>query len=328
MVLEDPVEGFFVKTVDNLIFEVKGVVHPENRIIAYLRYVPSPESSTGFRKVYNLEEREEYLRAKYSDYLWYSESYGRVIQSVPESKTASILSPIECLAHLRHADDITSLEHESIALANILVEMTGIKWTDIGLTGSQLVGVAGIDSDIDLVVYGENVCRGFYSGIRAKIRDIPKIKGYSGKLLEDHVTFRWGDQTDLRPLLLEIERNKLLQGMINAKHFFIRMVKTPHDLDYTFSDLSYEMLGYQKISGRVLDSSDAIFTPCEYQVECMNNPDLAKLTSYRGRFTEQVSVGDQFEALGRLELVTDHREGRQYTQLVLGERPIDYLVPV
>ncbi|MHA2119439.1 MAG: hypothetical protein ACW98J_11015, partial [Candidatus Thorarchaeota archaeon] len=316
MVLDGPIEGYFVRTTDGLVFEVKGVVHPIDRIIAYLRYVPSSDSKTGFRKVYNLSEREIYLREMYPDYLWTSESYGRIVQSVSRSKISTILKPIDFLAQLRNSDAITPLEHETITLAEKLVETTEIGWNDIGLTGSQLVGVATEESDIDLVVYGLKACRKFYSRLSTMIDNIPEIKRYSGQLLENHVSFRWESHSDSRPLLLEIEREKMLQGLIGRYHFFIRLVKTPVDLDHVYGDLSYQMMGYQKVSGKILDSNDSIFTPCEYQVECSSIPNLEKLISYRGRFTEKVSTGVQFDAFGRLELVTNQREDNQYMQLV------------
>ena len=63
--LEKLVEGYFIKTLDNLIFEVKGVIHPNDRIIAYVRYVPnivSSDSVPRFQKIYDLYEREKYLK--------------------------------------------------------------------------------------------------------------------------------------------------------------------------------------------------------------------------------------------------------------------------
>jgi predicted nucleotidyltransferase len=326
-VFESPIEGFFVITTDGLVFEGKGVIQPEDRIIAYLRYVPSSDSNTGFKKVYDLGEREIYLRERYPGYLWTSEPHGRVVQSVSRNKISTILHPVEFLSRLRSSDELTSLQHSTIVLSEKLVEMTGIEWDDIGLTGSQLVGVAHEDSDIDLVVYGLKACRQFYSRLSSVIDNIPEICRYSGQPLEEHVSFRWGEHSDLRPVLLEIEKEKLLQGLIGKYHFFIRLVKTPQDFDYVYGDLSYRMIKYQRISGKVLSSQDSIFTPCEYHVECDEHPDIEKLISYRGRFTEQISTGDQFEAFGRLELVTDHRTENQYSHLVLGERPEDYLIP-
>jgi predicted nucleotidyltransferase len=328
-VLEGPIEGYFVRTTDGLVFEVKGVVHPKDRVIAYLRYVPSSDSSTGFRKVYNLREREIYLEEKYPEYLWTSKPHGRVVQSVSRNKISTILDPVDFLAQLRNSDDLTPLQHHTIVLTKKLVETTGIGWSDIGLTGSQLVEVAGEESDIDLVVYGLKTCRKFYSGLNTMIDNIPEIKRYSGQPLEEHVSFRWETHSDFRSLLLKIEKQKLLQGIVGRFHFFIRLVKTPNDLDHVYGDLSYQMMGYQKVSGIILSNQDSIFTPCEYHVECVNkNSGPEKLVSYRGRFTEQVSTGNQFEASGRLELVTDHKTSEKYSQLVLGERPEDYLIPL
>jgi len=33
-------EGDFIETFEGLIFDVKGLIHPPNRIIAFLRYFP------------------------------------------------------------------------------------------------------------------------------------------------------------------------------------------------------------------------------------------------------------------------------------------------
>ncbi|MHA2352971.1 MAG: hypothetical protein ACXABX_07615 [Candidatus Thorarchaeota archaeon] len=289
--VENLVEGYFVITKDNLVFEIKGVIHPRDRVIAYLRYVPTTgmgsDSDIGYRKVYELTERETYLQNNYPSYLWFSDPHGRVVQSVHRDRIESILDPVDCLTNFRSSvDKISDLEQASVNLAEKLVKSTGIEWMDIGITGSQLVGIAREDSDIDLVVYGSSACRKFYSNLSKNIASIENVKRYTGTL-----------------------------------------VKTPGDLEYVYGDVSYQMKGQQLVSGKVVDDSESMFTPCEYLVECDDSPNLRKLVSYRGRFTEQISKGASFEALGRLEMVTDHRKNNQYLQLVLGELPNDYLIP-
>lgn len=326
------IEGHFVTTLDNLIFEIKGIVHPRDRVIAYLRYVPVPSdtssSDTMYKKVYALDERETYLQSNYPSYLWFSESHGRVVQSVPYDRINSILDPVECLMNLRNCnDEISELEQASVSLVEKLVKSTGIDWSDIGLTGSQLVGIARKDSDIDLVVYGSDACQKFYSNLYRNIASIVGVERYTGPILDEHVSFRWGAHENLKSILREIEQVKVLQGLFEGFHFFVRLVKTPDDLDYVYGDVSYQMKGQQLVSGKVVDDSDSIFTPCEYLVECEGFPNLRKLCSYRGRFTEQIWKEMSFEALGRLEMVTDHRNKDQYMQLVMGERPADYLIP-
>jgi len=189
------------------------------------------------------------------------------------------------------------------------------------------VGIARRDSDIDLIVYGADVCRKFYSNLCENIVSIIGIEQYAGSVLDEHVVFRWGAHRNLKSILREIERGKVLQGLYEGFHFFVRLVKTPEDIDYVYGDISYQMIGHQLVSGKVVDDIDSIFTPCEYLIECDDFPDLRKLVSYRGRFTEQISKDTSFEALGRLEMVFNHRENDQYMQLVLGELPTDYLIP-
>jgi predicted nucleotidyltransferase len=320
------VEGYFIITTDGLIFEVKGIVHPRDRVIAYLRYVPG---NGGYRKVYALDEREDYLRSNYASYLWYSEAHGREVQSVPSSKIKSILNPVEHLGNLRNRTGIiSSLEQASVDLAEKLVEATGIDWSDIGITGSQLLRIAKKDSDIDLAVFGLDACQRFYLELSRDIVSITGIERYTGTSLDKHVVFRWGAHTELSPILREIEENKVLQGLFKGYDFFVRLVKMPGDLDYVYGDVSFQMKGQQLVSGTVTDDSNSIFTPCEYLVESDVFPSLKRLVSYRGRFTEQVSKGTSFEAQGRLETVTDHKRGNQYLQLVMGELPTDYLIPV
>ncbi|MHA2057179.1 MAG: nucleotidyltransferase domain-containing protein [Candidatus Thorarchaeota archaeon] len=322
------VEGHFIVTVDGLVFEIKGVIHPRNRVIAYLRYVPTSDSDTMYRKVYALDEREEYLQSNYPSYLWFSEPHGRVVQSVPNDMIKSMLDPVDCLTNLRNCtSNISDLEQASVNLARKLVESTGVEWSDIGLTGSQLVGVAGKDSDIDLVVFGADACRKFYSNLRRNIASIIGVEPYAGSMLDKHVSFRWGAHENLKSILRKIERVKVLQGLFEGFHFFVRLVKTPDDLDYVYGDISYQVRGQQLVTGKVVDDNDSIFTPCEYLIECDELPNLRKLVSYRGRFTEQISKDMSFEALGRLEMVTNHKKSEQYMQLVLGELPTDYLIP-
>lgn len=326
------IEGHFVITLDNLIFEIKGVVHPRDRVIAYLRYVPNTSGTsdldTGYTKVYALDKRETYLQRNYPSYLWFSETHGRVVQSVPNDRIKSMFDPVDFLTNLRDCTNkVSDLEQASVDLAENLVKVTGIEWSDIGITGSQLVGIARKDSDIDLVVYGSDACRKFYSNLSKKIASIMGVERYAGSLLDEHVSFRWGEHESLKSIFREIERTKVLQGLFEEYHFFVRLVKTPDDLDYVYSDISFQMRGQQIVSGNVVDNSDFIFTPCEYLVECDDAPNLRKLVSYRGRFTEQISKDMSFEARGRLETVMNHKENDKYMQLVLGELPTDYLIP-
>jgi len=67
-----------------------------------------------------------------------------------------------------------------------LLEYTGIDRSDIGVTGSQLVGVARETSDIDLIVFGESACDEFYRKLEYYFDKIPGLERYNGNLLDEH----------------------------------------------------------------------------------------------------------------------------------------------
>ncbi|TFH11874.1 MAG: hypothetical protein E4H14_00015 [Candidatus Thorarchaeota archaeon] len=326
--LENLVEGYFVKTLDNLIFEVKGVVHPIDRIIAYVRYVPdivSSESVLSFQKIYDLREREEYLKDNHSEYLWFSETHGRILQAVPHERVKQVLDPVEHMAQIRENSSALSIATSN--LVDMLLEYTDIDRRNIGVTGSQLVGVARETSDIDLIVFGKAMCDKFYRRLRESYDEIPGIEQYQGELLNEHVTFRWGDLIMYQDALREIERKKILQGVFRTRHFFIRLVRSHQDIDERFGQIVSKSLGTIEVQCKITDDQDSIFTPCIYRVDSSDFPKLIQIASYRGRFTEHVSMGQIVNAKGRLESVIDTSTDEKYQQLILGENPSDYLIP-
>ena len=329
------VEGFFLVTDDDHIFEVKGVVHPKNRVVAYLRYLPAQDgnrvSSSGvrYRKITALKEREDYLQRKHSEYLWFDETRGRLLQAVPLNRIAFILDPVDCLRQLRDMGrHSSSLQRASLDLAQTLIDITGIEWGAIGLTGSQLVGLASSKSDVDLVIYGEEPARKVHSILKEQFHEIGNLGWYAGELLDKHVIFRWGENPRWRNVLRKVESNKVLQGLFGGYEFFIRMVKSLDEIGYEYGDFAIHNEGTLTVKCHVTDDHDSIFTPCAFGVQCDRLDNLRKLMSYRGRFAEQVSKGMDVEAKGRLESVTDRRSGEEFSQLMLGESWDDYLIPL
>ena len=329
------VEGFFLVTDDDHIFEVKGVVHPKNRVVAYLRYLPAQGgdrvSSSGvrYRKITSLKEREDYLQKEHGEYLWFDRTRGRILQAVPLNRIAFVLDPVDCLRQIRDMGrHSSSLQQASLNLVQTLSNITGIERGAIGLTGSQLVGLASSESDIDLVIYGEESARKVHSILKEQFHTIGDLDWYAGEPLDKHVKFRWGKNHQWLDVMRKVESDKVLQGLFSGYEFFIRMVKSTDEIGYEYEDFEIHNEGALTVKCHVTDDHDSIFTPCAYEVQCNELGNLRKLVSFRGRFTEQVSKGMDVEAKGRLESVIDRRSGEEFSQLVLGESWNDYLVPL
>ena len=64
-------------------------------------------------------------------------------------------------------------------------------------------------------------------------------------------------------------------------------------------------------------------------VAVVEGPKLSPITevvSFRGRFCEQAIEGETIEAQGKVELVTDKKNGSEHYRLIIGSKPSDYMV--
>ncbi len=330
-----PIEGYFLVTTDNLVFEVKEVLQPTERLIAYLRYVPDDNGDrrlhdgTKLSKMANLEDREAYLRSMAPEYIWFDCSKGREIESVPDDRIAYVLDPVDSLRELRdmgsHLDD---LQQTSVELAHLLVKESNVEWSDIGITGSQLVGLHTSRSDMDLVVYGEEPGKRVYEALKRRSGKLRDVEPYRGHELDRHTKFRWGGVPQFLDLLKVREKEKVLQGFFRSYEFFVRMVKLPTDMKEVYGDVVCQHMGEIETVCDILSDCNSIFTPAEYGVSSESMSGLMKLVSYRGRFTEHAHAGETVRIRGRLEEVTVLSADEKYQQVVLGEKASDYMVPV
>ncbi len=326
-----PIEGQFLLTDENLIFEVKGILHPSDRVIAFLRYIPTKLEThrRGYKKIYSLVERYRYLETYYPEYLWRDSIHDRIMQAVPVNKIKRVLDPVKYLQGIRERNSsLDPIRLATLRLANRIVTNSGIEWTDIGVTGSILAEKDSPQSDIDLIIYGQKQVKQVHIALESYRNKIGLIS-YESETLFTHVKNRWGQHPEhIMKTLYEVESKKKFQGIFSGHDVFIRGVKKPSEIIYKYGDLRIKRGPRKTIVCQVIDDQQALFTPCEYVVTSRDHPTLTKLVSFRGRFTEHVKEGDIVKARGVLEHVIDKKSGNEYQQLVMGEDPRDILIPV
>jgi predicted nucleotidyltransferase len=129
-----------------------------------------------------------------------------------------------------------------------------------------------------------------------------------------------------------VENRKAFQGMFMGTDYFIRFVKNWNETTSLYGEVCFKNIGYAKIIATIIDSSDALFTPCSYKlsdVAVVEGPQLSQITevvSFRGRFCEQAIEGEAIESQGKVELVTDKKNGSEHYRLIIGSKPSDYMV--
>ncbi len=325
------IEGDYVETQEGLLFAVKGVNHPESLTIAYLRYVPDPmgtreRSGRKYKRVYDLEETDGFLRDNYPQYINPVEDRGLTLQSIPNGQIARTYKPRERLEELL-ADPRPGPEQTISKLVSALTEY-GVPLNGIGVSGSVLIGMDTPGSDVDLIGYGFYAGSKVHEALKRLREEADWVSPYDAETVGDVTRSRWGDTgLDLEGLGA-IEVRKVLHGLVDGTDYFVRLVREPEEFE---EEISSRPLGKVTLRATVKESGASIYTPCTYEIdECSywdshDWPDPSQLVSFRGKFTEQAGDEDRVEVKGTLERV-EYIDRTAY-RVMLGSRG-DYLVPI
>ena len=331
-------EGDFVESVDRLIFDVKGLVHPKNKVIAFLRYFPEKKGlrergKSTYSKVYSLSKRSRFLSEKFPNYIIYDPVLDEELCEIPVDSVKYHYKPTEKLLELRNSDSLDEIESLALQLAKLLKETAKIPWDAIGVSGSIMVGLHTPSSDIDPIVYGSENCRKVHSALRSLLNEKNSaFEPYTLKDLKVLFDFRSKDTVMSYEDFVRSESRKVVQGKFLQRDYFIRCVKDWSEVDEKYGDIRYVNVGYAKVEATVADDSESIFTPCVYRVsdvrvlEGTQIESVEEIASFRGRFCEQARTGEVVIAQGKVERVRDNRQDREYYRLLIGNRPSDYMI--
>lgn len=329
-------EGFAVETVQGLIFTVKGLVHPRDRLIAYLRYLPDPQgdrerNGKRYRRVYHLKEQQKVLQVLSPASICHDPVLGIRSQTVHKRQICRVYDPCRRLAVLHEKGPGDRVEENALRLAQFLGESSGVPLTQLGVSGSLLPGLHQPKSDIDIVVYGESEGRSVHQALLEWLESPrgPVRRPRGMQLRAIHALHR----TDTPLSFADFARHqsrKVNEGYFFGRPYFIRFVKQPAQEDEQYGDLRYETLSGATVRAVMTDTWNAIFTPCSYSVKNVvfiegGTPlDLREIVSFRGRFCEQVRVGERAIARGSIEKVVPKADN-VYCRLIVGGAPGDYL---
>jgi hypothetical protein len=330
-------EGDLIKAKSNVVFDVKGLVHPVDKIVAFPRFIPTPQGirqgkDCTYGKVYSLGDRFKYLQENHPDLIVFDPVFGETMCEVPTTQVAEHYKPEEKLWSLRSSNDLTVLESKALELAETLKTEADIPWSGIGISGSIMAGLTTDKSDIDPLVYGVENCRKAYAALQKLLKEDVGFKPYAQGELQELFDFRSKDtQMSFEDFTL-VESRKAFQGKFMKTDYFIRFVKDWSEINEQYGDVCFKNSGYNKIVAKVADSTEALFTPCTYKLEnvqVIEGPKLEpikEIVSFRGRFCEQATDGESIEAQGKIELVTNKKNGDEYYRLILGNKPSDYMI--
>jgi predicted nucleotidyltransferase len=327
----------FLQTKEGFFFCVVGPLHPLDRIISYLKYVPSKFGVWGkgekrFKRVMrsytipNLLETFSLLERNYPHYLFHSSFYNITLTAVPQKHIAEHFKPEEKLAQLQQASRLDSLQKKLTRFTSFLAETSNVPHDFFGVTGSILLDIHQPEfSDMDITVYG---LRNSLAVKNALIENYALLSS-SVKRLEGKALKAWCARKAQRyPLTpdeaLKIYERKWNLGIFEDTLFSVHPTKLEQEVAEEYGEKTCYPLGHATIRAVVHINTDYLFLPSVYRigeakiVEGPHVTDIVEVVSYESLYDSLAEVGESIEVRGKLERVVDNKTGREHHRILVG----------
>ncbi len=332
------IESFYLETREGLFFAVKGLVHPPDRVIGVVRYVPDADhgsrvrSGMAYRRLYHFPEQEQLLRSQFPHYLKHDPVFQTTLQSVPRTLIGRVYDPRTRAVELCSEQQSHPVLTDAADFIKSLQTRSGVPSSAIGISGSILIDMHRDSSDLDISVFGLQNSQKVYQALQSILQSgsDPEWNRLDAAGVAELYEQRTPDTQMAFDDFVASERNKICQGSFRARPYFIRFLKDPQEIQENYGEIRYSAMGRATIEASIVDDQDAIFTPCRYGVsgvKILDGPEIPidEIVSFRGRFCEQACIGDAVVATGTVERL-ENSKGRIHYRLLLGNSPLDTMI--
>jgi uncharacterized protein len=170
-----PMDGDTFVTKDGFILNTFGYEHPDDRVFAFLKYIPAKyrdlfnvemlertwrfEENELFRaeKLYTAKNYQTFIEAfrkNFPDYLFYDQFRDKEIITAPLNRIEHVFVPRERLVWLQVLPKRDELQAKALELIRLISEESNVDMSEFGVHGSIALNMHSPLSDIDFVVYG------------------------------------------------------------------------------------------------------------------------------------------------------------------------------
>lgn len=338
----------FIRTKEGFFWVVVGYTHPPDRIIAYLKYIPSISSGKWKDGTTPLERMLPYysattvgntfafLRHQYPEYLFFCPVNQIEMSAVPLDKIEKYYVPEEKRQNLLKENSLDSLQSKAINLIRQLSQRSDAPLTSFGIIGSILLDIHNpAFSDIDITVYGaKNAHR-----VKSTLLELTK-EGFPFSKMSNEFLHKWcQSRAQILPLdaaeLKKIFHRRWNIGTYDQTRYSIHPIRTKEELREKYGEAKYEPLGFVKIKARVIDNSEALYLPCKYRlsdveiIEGSKDIDIETLISYEGLYCDLVNKDETVLAFGKLEKII-YKDKDAFRILIgsIDAHSKDYMIPL
>ncbi len=334
-----PRDGETLLTKEGFIFYVFGYEHPDNRVFAFLKYIPSNLAHhfpirllkqkwtlgnlelSRPEKLYTLHNYQKFLetfRDTLPHYLYYCPFRGKEVLSVPLDHIKRVYLPRKCLKEIFIKEKRDRLQQDAVALVSLLSKKAQVPIQDFGIHGSVGLDMHSEYSDIDLVIYGS--------------QNFKKLERAVDQLAVEGV-FTY-------VCTKKIDHSRKHKGRYNDRRFVYNAVRKYEEIDVQYGKLTYTPVKNISFSCEVVDDSENMYRPAIYPIKDYHPNDSAsklaedqvpaRVLSMIGYYRNVARQGDRVRVSGMLERVENLETGKVSFQVVVGTatREKEYIEPL
>ena len=324
-------DGDTFVTKDGFIMNTFGYEHPEDRVFAFLKYIPaqykqlfnvemltrtwkfgsSELTNQLFRaeKLYTAKNYQTFIEAfrkTFPNYLFYDPTRGKELITAPLDAIEQVFVPKDRLVWLQNLPKPDGLQKMALNLIELISKESGVDCSDLGIHGSIALDMHAPESDIDFVVYGTQNFRLMEQAIQ-RLVNTAKLSYIASN---------------------RIEAARKFQGKYLGKIFMYNATRQPNEVTAKYGDYTYTPLEPVRFAATVCSDAETMYRPATYKISSyqpqddQSELDLTKIpiqiVSNIGCYRNVARTGQQVKAAGTLEKAQNTRDGSIFYQVVVG----------
>lgn len=280
----------FIATAEGLLFAVVVEGFENQKILCFLRYV---QTDKGWLKL-STDQANDFLQRNHPEFLFYSTVREAHLHAVRLDQVIQHYQPRQRLQQLLKMPPTDAVIEDLLTLLHLFQEQC-LDLSQVGITGSVLIGVQRAASDLDLVIYDQQI----FQQARQIVQTL-----MARQLLQPLTEDDWQEAYQRRDCAIEFddyvwhERRKWNKAMINQRKVDLSLL-LPGLETYTGS---VHKLGPINAICKVTDTTRSFAYPAEYSVDA---DAFDKIVCYTATYSGQALVGETVEIAGQLEMIAD-----------------------
>jgi predicted nucleotidyltransferase len=334
-----PMDGDTFVTADGFIMNTFGYEHPDDRVFAFLKYIPAK-----YKDMFNVEMLErtwhygenelfraeklytaknyqtfiEAFRKNFPNYLYYDQNRGKELITAPLNRIDEVFVPRDRLSWLNNLPKLDDLQAKALELIKLIGKEADVHISDLGLHGSLALNMHAPHSDIDFVVYGTDNFRRVESAIE-RLANSAQLNYIVGNRLDAARKF---------------------QGRYKGKIYMYNATRQFDEVTTKFGQYKYTPLAQVRFQATVTSDRETMYRPATYKISGYKPQDPEselpidkipiQVVSNIGCYRNVAKQGSEIKVAGKLEKVESTSGNEVFYQVVVGTATSEeeYIWPV